>query len=416
MKILFVSMVPFEDNTSATIQNKGIIRGLVALGHDVDTMTLEPDRDAISFDDSMNDVKSLVNHTYYIGVDRRYALLRAKKKGSKTGPEKNDASKLSTILFNKIRAITKSIHDNTSIFDAQKINVKGISEVQVDYPEYDMIITSSDPKSSHLLGLEIFKRNRECRAKWIQYWGDPMLNDITRPRDWRDYIVKCYEKRLISSADRVIYASPLTLNVQRRTFPKLAHKMDYANQVYASVQSNGRDSVNRGNTSQISVAYSGAYRSTVRNILPLYNAARMKGFRLSICGPSDLQLQSTDNITVRGKLPYKEATRVESESDVIACLCNRRGTQIPGKIYYCAAYEKPIVVILDGEYKEELREFLGSFDRFLLCENDENSIIEAIEQARDQLRVGEYELPDQLKPECMARRIIGEFAFVGSEI
>jgi len=258
MKILFVSMVPFEDNTSATIQNKGIIRGLVALGHDVDTMTLEPDRDAISFDDSMNDIKSLVNHTYYIGVDRRYALLRAKKKGSKTGPEKNDASKLSTILFNKIRAITKSIHDNTSIFDAQKINVKGISEVQVDYPEYDMIITSSDPKSSHLLGLEIFKRNRECRAKWIQYWGDPMLNDITRPRDWRDYIVKCYEKRLISSADRVIYASPLTLNVQRRTFPKLAHKMDYANQVYASVQSNGRDSVNRGNTSQISVAYSGA--------------------------------------------------------------------------------------------------------------------------------------------------------------
>ncbi|NLM40267.1 MAG: glycosyltransferase family 4 protein, partial [Firmicutes bacterium] len=244
----------------------------------------------------------------------------------------------------------------------------------------------------------------------------PMLHDITRKNDWRDRIVKYYEKKLISKADRVIYASPLTLKVQRDTFPDLAHKMDYANQVYASVQSNGRDSVNRGNTSQISVAYSGAYRSTVRNIFPLYNAARMKGFRLSICGPSDLQLQSTDNITVRGKLPYKEATRVESESDVIACLCNRRGTQIPGKIYYCAAYKKPIVVILDGEYKEELREFLGSFDRFLLCENDENSIIEAIEQARDQLRVGEYELPDQLKPECMARRIIGEFAFVGSEI
>lgn len=44
MKILFISMVPFEYNTSATIQNKGIVLGLSQLGCSVDTMTLQPQK------------------------------------------------------------------------------------------------------------------------------------------------------------------------------------------------------------------------------------------------------------------------------------------------------------------------------------------------------------------------------------
>ena len=47
MKVLFVSMVAFETNASATIQNKGIIRGLSALNYDIDIVTLEPDQNAI---------------------------------------------------------------------------------------------------------------------------------------------------------------------------------------------------------------------------------------------------------------------------------------------------------------------------------------------------------------------------------
>lgn len=400
-------MVSFEDNTSATIQNKGIIRGLSALDYDIDIITLEPDQNAISFDDSMNDIKQLVKNTFYIKVDRKYALLRAKKKNNKTKTGENGRSKLFRILLQKIRVFIKKIYEQISIFDAQKINVKGVSKIRIDYSKYDIILSSSDPKSSHLLALKILKENRNCKAKWIQYWGDPMLNDITRKSDWRDGIVKYYEKKLISKADRVIYASPLTLKVQRETFPDLAHKMDYANQVYANVQNNKSRNMDRGDNPQISVGYFGAYKSTVRNIQPLYNAAKVKGFELNICGPSDLQLQSTNNIRILGELTYKETTKLEGESDVLICLCNIKGTQIPGKIYYCAAYRKPIIVIIDGEYKKELKEFLESFNRFILCENEEDSIIEAVEKAKNQIKVGKYELSEQLKPEHMARKIIG---------
>lgn len=414
MRILFVSMVAFEENTSATIQNKGIIRGLSALNYDIDIMTLEPDQNAIGFDDSMNDIRQLVKNTYYIKADRKYALLRAKKKNSKRKTGENDRRELSRILLQKIRVFIKKIYDQISIFDAQKINVKGVSKVKIDYSKYDLIISSSDPKSSHLLALRILKKNKNCKAKWIQYWGDPMLHDITRKSDWRDQIVKYYEKKLISKADRVVYASPLTLKMQRETFPDLAHKMDYANQVYADVQNNISESINRNrkNESQISVGYFGAYKSTVRNILPLYNAAKDKGFKLTICGPSDIQLQSTDNIRVLGELPYNEATKLESESDILICLCNKRGTQIPGKIYYCSAYQKPIVAILDGEFKTELRVFLESFKRYILCDNNEKAIQDAIDRAKNELRIKKYERSEKLRPKYMAEKIIGK---LGSE-
>ena len=236
-----------------------------------------------------------------------------------------------------------------------------------------------------------------------------MLNDITWKSDWRDRIVKYWEKKLISKADRVIYSSPLTLKVQKDTFPKLAHKMDYATQAYADVENNKSESINRKDESQILVGYFGAYKSTVRNILPLYNAAKIMGFKLNICGPSDIKLQSTNNIRVLGKLPYKEVVKLESESDIIVCLCNKKGTQIPGKIYYCAAYKKPIVVILDSEYKTELRVFLESFNRYILCDNNEKSIQNAIKRARDGLRIEKYEIPEKLKPDYVARKIIGSF-------
>lgn len=409
MKVLFVSMVSFEDNTSATIQNKGIIRGLSALKHDIDIMTLEPDHNAVSFDDSMNDINRLVKNTYYIKVARKYALLRARKNNNKPKTGENRGNKLFGIILQKTRGLIKNIYKQICVFDAQKINVKGVTKVKIDYSKYDIIITSSDPKSSHLLGLRIFKKNRNCGAKWIQYWGDPMLNDITRKSDWRDGIVKYHEKKLISKADRVVYASPLTLKVQKDTFPELAYKMDYANQVYVNVQNNRSGTINREDESPISVGYFGAYKSTVRNILPLYNTAKVMGFKLNICGPSDIQLQSTNNIKIWGELPYKDAIKLESESDIIICLCNKRGTQIPGKIYYCTAYRKPIIVILDGEYRKELKEYLGSFRRFILCENEENSIVQAIEEAKKQLKDGKYGLSEQLKPEYMARKILGNW-------
>jgi hypothetical protein len=412
MEILFVSMDAFDSNTSATIQNKGIVRGLSAIGHEVDIMTLEPDHNSISFDESMNDINKLVKDTYYININQKYAVLRAKKQNFNKKTTDDNKKNLLKLIFKKTRKIIKGAYDRVSIFDAQKVNVKGVSKIRIDYSKYDIIISSSDPKSSHLIAERIFKENKNCKAKWIQYWGDPMLNDITRKSDWRDGLVKYHENKLISKADKVVYASPFTLELQKETFPKLSFKMDYANQVYANIldiRDNDDDTEkNKKTNGSITVGYFGAYQSKVRNIIPLYNAVRNSKYKLNVCGTSDVLLKNTNNISIHGKVSYKLAVEMEEESDILVCICNNKGTQIPGKIYYCTAYNKPIIVILDGEYKNELKTYLGAFNRFILCENEEGSIRDAIEKAKDQLEVKRFEISEQLTPKYMANKILSK--------
>jgi len=418
MKILFVSMIAFENNTSATIRNKGVIKGLVELGCKIDTLTLTPNKESISYDNSMNDINDLISNSYYIEFNRVYTILMAKKqkpKEIKANKNENKNGNIVKYIFKKIRSFIKKIYDNTSIFDAQKYNVRKVSKLNIDYNKYDIIISSSDPKSSHLIVDRIFKKNRNCRAKWIQYWGDPMLIDITRKNDWRDNLVKYHEKKLISKADRVIYASPLTLKRQKEIFYDFASKMDYANQGYTNIQpvKNKNDITTSDiDLESIKFGYFGAYISNVRNIIPLYDAAIDEKICLDICGRSDILLESTNNINVYGQVSYDQVLKMEKTTDILISICNKRGTQIPGKIYYWAGYDKPIIVILDGEYKEELKDYLNDFDRYILCENNKESIINAISEAKKQLSHCEYIINKRFTPKYMAEKILEE---VGSK-
>ena len=85
---------------------------------------------------------------------------------------------------------------------------------------------------------------------------------------------------------------------------------------------------------------------------------------------------------MHGQVTRNEADQAESNADVLVCICNLRGTQIPGKIYYLTNYLKPIIVIVDGEYKEELKDYFESMNRFIVCENNENAIEDAIRNAK----------------------------------
>lgn len=406
MNILLVSMVPFESNTSATIQNKGIVKGLVELGHVVDTMTLELTNNAISYDESMNDIRGIVRNSYYIKINPQYAKFMAKKPANKSGQNgnHNSSNQFSNKIKKGIRSIIKKIYDNTSIFDAQRSNVNQVSKLKIKYDLYDIIISVSDPKSSHLIVEKILKNHSKFKAKWIQYWGDPMFNDITRNKDWRDFLVRNHEKKILKKADKIVYASPLTLKAQKETYPDQAKKMNYASQVFL------KDTLNKSaytsNNTNTTVGYFGAYNSKIRNIMPLYNAALNSDYNLSICGSSDLKLESTEKIKVYGMVSYKEAKRMEEKSDIIVTICNSSGTQIPGKIYYCSGYNKPIIVALDGEYKEELRAYLETFNRYILCENDSDSIIEAFEKARSEFKKRISSIDEKLTPKYMADKIL----------
>ena len=77
--------------------------------------------------------------------------------------------------------------------------------------------SSPDPRSRTFSGrvMEVYPG---CAERWIQYWGDPMYADITR-QHWMPGVLKSEEARLLSSADRITYVSPLTEEANRRLYP-----------------------------------------------------------------------------------------------------------------------------------------------------------------------------------------------------
>ena len=52
--------------------------------------------------------------------------------------------------------------------------------------------------------------------------------------------------------------------------------------------------------------------------------------------------------------------------------------QIPGKIFYNMGGNQNILVIVDGPYGRELQEYLESFKRFIIVENNRDDIEKAL--------------------------------------
>ena len=63
------------------------------------------------------------------------------------------------------------IYDFRSSLASKKVIIK---------EKFDLIISSSDPKSSHLIAESLIKNNPNITNKWIQYWGDPFASDINK--------------------------------------------------------------------------------------------------------------------------------------------------------------------------------------------------------------------------------------------
>lgn len=353
-KILFVVARPLEINTSASIRNKAMIEGLIENGHSVDLLTTTPDEKHAAYDkslavDGINTIRIPMNQTQKLtGLSRQNKLLSWAK----------------SVAY---RWISK--HE---VYDHLKFIVNHTDCVDLENGCYDYIISSSDPKSSHLFVKKLLdEKGGLFRGKWIQIWGDPFLTDITSTNHNKGKI-RAEEQRLLNAADCVFYVSRMTLEQQQRLYPACAKKMHYTPIPYVKEEiTNNRD---LSRTATIELAYCGDYGSSIRNLRPLYEAVNHSdNIHLTACGRSDAPLQSTDKVTVKGRMPYKTVREIENQADILVFVANRSGTQIPGKIYQYAGTNKPILFVLDGN-EVTLKKHFASYYRFSFANNTPESI------------------------------------------
>ena len=356
MKILYITSRAVEINTSSSIRNLATISGLVELGHDVSVVSINPDKNHPAFDESMHiPVKAKQLYFELNGMQSMKKISRKLK------------------ILNKIRVLAYKIYNKHELYD----NLKGIIKYVncVDVSNYDLVLSSSDPKSSHLFAEKLLE-NCSKKVKWIQIWGDPFASDITQRNKKLFSKIKNEEARLLSKADRIIYVSELTLLSQKNIYEEQASKMFYVPTPILKLSTSKKVKNN-----SLELLYAGDYGSHIRNIKPLYEAVQEfpSNTHLTICGNSDFSLKNSDNITILPRQGLGKVKELEEKADILVQLSNLRGSQIPGKIYQYSGTNKPILYILDGD-EELIVNMFGKYNRYDFCQNDKDSIIKVIKK------------------------------------
>lgn len=347
MKILYVVSRPLEINTSASIRNRATIEGLVELGHNVNIITAKPDEKHINYDSSIKNPN----------IETVYLKLGGMQTAARVGRRFRFLKPLKKIVYNHL--VKADIYDNLKGI-TNYVDKLGISD-----EDYDLIISSSDPKSSHLFVNKMFEKKLISKTPWIQIWGDPFLSDITRKNKSLNKKIKKEEHKLLNYAAKVIYVSYLTLEEQKNIYPTYAKKMDYIPVPYIKEEIYPKVDLEK---KRLTFLYCGDYHSNVRNIKPLYHAIKETKHRLIICGNSDIKLENTENISIYPRMNYEKIKKLERESDILVHLSNLSGTQIPGKIYHYSGTNKPILFIIDGD-KQKIINMFAKYNRYIFSDN-----------------------------------------------
>ena len=357
-KVLIITTRPLESNESASIRKINTIKSLLDAGVDVTILTTR-----------------IPKNTPYYNIDTS-SIKMAKRVELETGSFYNfgvTKNGNNTNIIRQLKLAVRTMYYKFIVYDPLKRCLKFVNTLQGKIEnKYDIIISMSDPKSSHLLALELLKKGFVKCNLYIQIWGDPMYLDITNKTLIPKPIIKIKEKKLLERPDKIFYVSPLTLEAEKKLFPEYADKMDVLFPTYQ------HEYIYEPVTEIKKIGYFGDYYSDVRNIIPLYNAIKNSNYKLTICGYSDLDLKPTDNILIYGRVPLEQVKKFEKEVDLLVHISNRFGTQIPGKIYQYMGTNKPILFILENN-KNLIMKIFQPFNRVMFCENNEKDILKTIE-------------------------------------
>ena len=359
MRILLITLRAPEINSSVSISNIGLLKGLNLLGHDVFLVTPQVSEDLVPFDP----IKVLLEKVKIIriGKNRVYEKLVSKK---------------SKKIKKKIIDVVRFIYYKVSLYDNTINLIKRADISLLENNNYDIVLSTSDPKTSHLFTNKLISQGLQYKC-WIQHWGDPLFNDITRNSWLPSFFFKIKEKEIINRADAIIYVSPITLKMQKKLFKSYENKMHFVPLPYSSEKNYKMKNENN----KVTIGYFGDYNSKTRNILPLYEFCEKNiNFELIIAGSTDLKLSEKDNIKIYPRLSQNQIAELEEKCDIFAVVCNRKGTQIPGKVYYYSGTNLPILLLLDGFFKEEIGKYFEQYNRFLLCNNSTSEINKFFEE------------------------------------
>lgn len=363
MKVMFVVATDLSANNSAVMCHNAYIRGMVEAGHIVSVITVNDT--AKQIDGNIEGVE------YYRYSDENFIVSRIRKNRVESqAPVSSNVTTNRKTLSSRIKLLAYKI--GIACFGAEKTLRRRANRFKSEII-YDAVISLASPANSHVIAHDLIKRGRiKCKHS-CQIWEDPWAMDLYGGYNEK---IKKKEEKILAFAEKVLYVTPMTMCNQQKLFKTNAEKMDWLPLPSYFEDSSGY-SLDDG---KITYGYFGQYYPNVRNLEPFYKATVLKGKYVIICGDPSNLFESTDKIQIYPRVSIEELNEFDKKTDVLVCLANLGGGQIPGKIYQYSASVKPILFILDGNEEEKgiLREYFSQFERYAFCDNTVESICNAM--------------------------------------
>lgn len=370
MKILYVSSLVLRKASSASIRNISLIRALIDEGHQVDVLT-------VKYPNHLEDdyLKSLISSNAKI-IQTELPILN--KYLSTKNEDTNKPKSYSFFRSNKFYDAIKNIAKALYFFpDTDKEWLKQQKKSMPD-TVYDILITSSDTKTSHFIG-EYINRHNLCK-KWYQIWGDPWKDDINL-HPLSKYRAGFKEASLLLKANLVFYVSAATTQLMKKKFGKIVDKIRLLGRSYLT-EIIGRP---LGNEEEWVFTYTGSINSN-RNISALvqcierYNDMadkQLKGakkIRLDIWGHLDnelsIELSSKQGIHVKGTVDTSKIMNIYANSDILVFSDNgTNSSQIPGKLFDYYGTDRPILALVT-DLNSKVAQIIISEKRCIVQENN----------------------------------------------
>lgn len=291
----------------------------------------------------------------------------------------------------------------THFFGSYKKEIKEIEH----FIDNDTILITHSPSIESIFFCNRIKKKYK-NMKWIQYWSDPVTLGGILPENinFKRYPYYYIERKCLGYADKIVYGTKTLLDFQKDIFPEFDSKMFYTDIPYSIINNNNKNSKDNINKDLL---YAGNFFSYTRNIQPLYNAIiQLKGEnKLIIYGDGD-QFIEDDNIIYNARVSAEEINKIEDQYNNIICLLNATCIQIPGKIFYDINKNKKILIITDGKHKKEIIEYLDTFKRYIIVENNVESIMDGIKSMNnyDDKEIVDKKILERYSPISIAKKIV----------
>ena len=355
-KFLFISTYDLRRNTSGNIRTVALMNSLHDAGHIVHCLFVPTNNVS---DKSIYD--NLIKIDKLITFPRTEVFFVAPSKE----PPKEDKS-----ISGALRGWLIKTYSKLSVYDVFRLPLFKLKKGDLSELDdtYDYIVSSSEPRSSHLFAEKVIKM-KKYQAKWILYWGDPMSNDVASDKLFGNREAK-EEHRLISVSDISVYTNPCAVSYMKGKYPKMASKITW---IPTTDFKKDNSVVETGDVAKI--GYFGDYRQMYRNIDPFYQACIENKLDAVIIGGGDRELRSEGTVKVHGRMSRDEIKAYEQECGILIVLENFSKTgnciQVPGKLYHYGLTYKYILVITESS---NIAKEYECFDRFIFVPNVKDRI------------------------------------------